>query len=750
MRGGKEEGKVTSPMFPRLHVNDKEKGGPRAPPRNKMALYEQLSIPFQRYSSGSAPMLPLPPPDGTSLVSSMSSSNGGHERSMFTQLYNSPAPSFSAEKLHSYSSNGIKLSNMMANQERNYQCLNATAPLSSNGKSSSFKPSNFSNFRHFSLRKPGDEDDLRVSSARLGIAPHCSNSQQSKDRKFKQKKGSALGDSKSGPCVRNQNDENTSQTSLDPVDNYTSIALNRDRNLADASSIHSSKVHPQSLKRAHSSLNQENKSSSMETLNRLHITNSRLHQERVALRDEVAHTDGLLVETARDIDKDNAFTVRTESSFRPLLGDDNSSPKELENVECHEDKNERPVQVREVDKQDNVSNTHMVDSVSALGVSPDDVVGVIGEKQFWKARRAIIDQQRVFALQVFELHRLMKVQRLIARSPSLLLEDNLCVGKPTLNTPQAKKLRSESVLKPLPCIVKAKNDSPNLDPGTECADDNAVANIQRPFINNDTSKGFVTQQSNNGSCSGNVPPAPRANSRNIKQTPWCFPPPGNQWLVSVMSPSEGLVYKPYTGPCPSTTGFVAPFYGSCGPVSLNPTGADFLNTVYGVPASHQEGIGILPTTPPLGQTGLPPYGMPVMNQSISGTAVDQMIPFPARGQSKDNHLSMLDINFVIPHQSSCNMSSQMSRVISSCLEKFQASKESEVQASTASSPSERAKVDALPLFPMVPIVQASDQNDQTGEQQPRVIKVVPCNPRLATESAARIFRSIQEERKQYD
>ncbi|KAL4580817.1 hypothetical protein LXL04_017021 [Taraxacum kok-saghyz] len=36
------------PMFPKLHVNHTEKGGPRAPPRNKMALYEQLSVPSQR------------------------------------------------------------------------------------------------------------------------------------------------------------------------------------------------------------------------------------------------------------------------------------------------------------------------------------------------------------------------------------------------------------------------------------------------------------------------------------------------------------------------------------------------------------------------------------------------------------------------------------------------------------------------------------------------------------------------------
>lgn len=75
MRGLKDEEKLLSPMFPRLHVNDTEKGGPRAPPRNKMALYEQLSIPSQRFSSGSSAMLPLPPNTGSSLVLSMSSSH---------------------------------------------------------------------------------------------------------------------------------------------------------------------------------------------------------------------------------------------------------------------------------------------------------------------------------------------------------------------------------------------------------------------------------------------------------------------------------------------------------------------------------------------------------------------------------------------------------------------------------------------------------------------------------------------------
>lgn len=55
-RGGRDDEKVMGPMFPRLHVNDADKGGPRAPPRNKMALYEQLSIPSQRSNHGAMPL----------------------------------------------------------------------------------------------------------------------------------------------------------------------------------------------------------------------------------------------------------------------------------------------------------------------------------------------------------------------------------------------------------------------------------------------------------------------------------------------------------------------------------------------------------------------------------------------------------------------------------------------------------------------------------------------------------------------
>lgn len=54
-------------LFPRLHVAETKKAGPRGPPRNKMALYEQLTIPSHRYK-----MSPLPLPSSGRVMSTPS------------------------------------------------------------------------------------------------------------------------------------------------------------------------------------------------------------------------------------------------------------------------------------------------------------------------------------------------------------------------------------------------------------------------------------------------------------------------------------------------------------------------------------------------------------------------------------------------------------------------------------------------------------------------------------------------------
>lgn len=91
--------------------------------------------------------------------------------------------------------------------------------------------------------------------------------------------------------------------------------------------------------------------------------------------------------------------------------------------------------------------------------------------------------------------------------------------------------------------------------------------------------------------------------------------------------------------------------------------------------------------------------------------------------------------------------------------KSTASKDTEVQSSTACSRSERTKDrNALSLFPTSPPGPTPTSTPTPDPPRarvetvgpPHVIRVVPHNARSATASVARIFQSIQQERKQYD
>lgn len=350
---------------------------------------------------------------------------------------------------------------------------------------------------------------------------------------------------------------------------------------------------------------------------------------------------------------------------------------------------------------------------------------------------------------------------MIAGSPHLLQEDGAYLGKP-LKAATAKKLPLEYIVKSPPKIAEQKVDSEQPNHTIEYSAENAVGKASFSSVQNNS------QPSNYGPFSGNPPPTQASNDSSIMGS-WGFnQPPGHQWLIPVMSPSEGLVYKPYPGP-----GFMNPVCGGYGPQGPTPVMGNFLN--YGVPPPphhHYQGLGLTtPFTPPTGHGYFPPFGMPVMNPPGLGSV---------REQGPNGQLSGGGPTFNVPYQGSCNAPSKKNRDTSYPV-KPHASKDSELQFSTASSPSERqgavahvgggggttdgrnaathlggAATDgrnALPLFPASPVAQVPEDGGpqpREADQVARVIRVVPHNARSATESVARIFQSIQEERKQYD
>ncbi|KAM3758036.1 hypothetical protein ACB098_01G012400 [Castanea mollissima] len=707
MKAGKDEEKIMGPMFPRLHVNDTEKGGPRAPPRNKMALYEQLSIPSQRFNPG---VLPLTHPNNTSsMVLTASSSQGsGLERNFHFPLPDpSPTPTHRAETFLAQQAEGSSLNKSLAQLEQR------------NGV--------------------GDEDDFIVPVFVQSGAG--SRTQNSVDRE----KLTPFSPRYSGHSIKHQNvcDKDPKlMTSPGPdLRQEVRCEIEEVPKASGPCRLAKSKTNLSTKEKFEGLVKESNATPDQEyqdcpVTNICNLDDSDLQQE---FRTRSQPIDNGLVGSIRE--GDVAHRRRVSHSR-----EDDSNPNEADNdFQYCGDRSNLSLQMANVDKGDDVSETSMVDSISGLDISPDDVVGMIGQKHFWKARRAIANQQRVFAVQVFELHRLIKVQRLIAGSPHLLLENGAFLGKSSLKVSPAKKLPSNYVVKPPAHITKRKDNSETPNHKMECSAENAVGKTSLSTVKNGC------QPSNFGPYLENSQPSPAATDG--KMGPWCFhQSPGHQWLIPVMTPTEGLVYKPYPGP-----GFMGTVCGGCGPFSPAPLTGNFINPNYGVPSPHHHpGIGMLPGTVPIGHAYFPPYGMPAMNPAMSGS-VNRFAGPGSHGQT--GQLSGGGANPNMQHQSSCNVPNQKSRA-SSQATKFQASKDSEFRGSTASSPSERAQSveihhtadgrDALSLFPTVPVVPEAAPPPHETDQPTRVIKVVPHNPRSATESAARIFQSIQEERKQHD
>ncbi|KAF3495261.1 hypothetical protein DY000_02056998 [Brassica cretica] len=590
MKRGKEEEKRLEPMFPRLHVKDAEKGGPRAPPRNKMALYEQLSIPSQRFTSSSDRAGSLPR-NTSPLLPPGPSSNQGTD-------------------------------NFVSHM-----------PFMENVRASSAQ--------HDHQRKIArEEDDFSV--------PVFINSRSSGRGKSGSKRGVGLA-------------ANSATEEMD-------LASTSDR-----------------------------------------VDDGRINngvESHMAASEEEGHGHG-----------HGHGNANANDEYCTSGGGYTSLQQEINNEEEASDDNS------------------MVDSVSSLDVSPDDVVGVLGQKRFWRARKAIANQQRVFAVQLFELHRLIKVQRLIAASPDVLVDDMSYVGKVTAKSYPVKELHLPSgfiVKPPLPQVIKhrSSSDSDKTDQHKmECSAENVVGRLPNQ------GQGHHHQQPSNYM----MPFATNQPTANGCYYPPQPPPSGGnqQWLIPVMSPSEGLIYKPHPGPGPGPgPGHTGPvcggYYGHFMPAPMFMGGG-------GQPPTFHPGMGF----PSHGNGYFPPYGGIMMNPYYSG----QQQP---NEQMNNNIQQQSSVNEATsqqqqqPTKSYPRAKKSRQEGISGKKKSFQPfSAVDDDKINNAAPPTEEMMTTTTTTTTTV------TQTTRDGAGVTRVIKVVPHNAKLASENAARIFRSIQEERKHY-
>ncbi|KAH9616363.1 hypothetical protein KSS87_006968 [Heliosperma pusillum] len=554
MKRRKDDEKIMEPMFPRLHVNDTEKGGPRAPPRNKMALYEQLTIPTQRYNSSVVP----PKQDnigGGGLVPSTSTSQGTtHEQSTYVHLYKYPFDPLCDEI-----------------QVRNAEALALNNQL----------------IRAANKKKRQEEDDFMV------------------------------------PVFSQAESEMCNEETQNSIDGEGSFDLSPTKH-ALPSTVTGEEI---------------NESNNDHPVSEQLITDQDENILRVSSPPR------------------NPLHIPMRGQGDILLQKDASLPWEDQEIQRVDkiDANQY-LEKESIDRSDNVSETSIVDSALEFDITPDDVVDVIGRKHFWKARSAIVNsvnsfgwiylednsvqkeplcpqrnegpyirpfyfavggilevlsQQRLFNVQVFELHRLLKVQKLLAASPNLLLEVDAILGKSSsLKVSSVKQLSSEYVVTAVPHKVIPKDVAYKFDKAEGTAE-NVVPKVAAPVPSRqhlDHPAGYLP---------ANVDP---------KMIPWGFHQPSSpQWLVPVMSPSEGLVYKPFPAP-----GFTGPFYGGCGPVGPNPVVGN-----YGMPPpQYQQATGMPPGIHFGGQSYFQPYGMSMISPSMSGSTVVQSNPDNPTSQSE--------------------------------------------------------------------------------------------------------------------
>lgn len=714
----------TSPMFPRFHVNDTEKGGPRAPPRNKMALYEQLSIPSQSFNSPMTSLLPLPLDQGGSLASSAPLHFGGaNQRYALTPLCSS-AVTHLARKAELHASAGVKLNSLMETREINLMQARGS-----------------SHFKRVAPRKHRDADDFTIpalvkrvltphsdrkcnKNLKLNPALHTDDSSQSKSSREKQIDPTRSTSMNSRQCARNPLLDNQEVSSASHERPVTLCRENTDASFPPSSKDKISET----SKGSHASIIGECRSSSVDGL----ACSNTSMGDGCHVQQDISVVRGEVLE---ELSKGNASRLRSRLRSKPLIenGKRGANGTKCDNKD-HED-GEYPIQAAEGNGC-NVLDS-LEESPSSLYLLPDDVVGVIGEKHYWNARKAIVNQQRIFAAQVFELHRLIRVQRLLSRSPHLL-GSSLYFGNPLVEHHAIKSVPSE-------CLIEATTLLKSNSLSTQERNPTPMVKLPLPPIDSDFSKKLVGERPESHYSETSNPAA-------CEPTLRCFPRIGNQWLVPMMSPSEGLIYKSYSAVCPPRGGTVGPLYGGCAPISFESMGND-VGMTFGIPASQRQAMGILPRTSVAGQTFFLPWGIPLTNPSVASSAIEPMSnPFILGSQSNPqvNQRSTGEVNISRTHQSSCNVSTQVSRVISCDGLKSPTLKENELQGSTGSNPSEKLGGAALPLFPIDPT--KSDQKVQvhSSNRLEKVIKVVPHNQRSAAESAARIFQSIQEERKRHE
>lgn len=243
-------------------------------------------------------------------------------------------------------------------------------------------------FAHLEQKKKADEDDYMVP---IYVHSRRGDSNDKTHKNFSGNKVPPKG-SRHFACttdVQNNSERSPKQTGLPNVtirrdlsssgqEVLLKVSPHRDRNVSKGKNIDCL------VRQAKANSNQD---FPMAILSRSHEEDACIQPECGAesQSSDTGHGEGL-VESTRDTE---TASVPSPRSCFHSTADKNGPVEVVDKIEYHDTRTSGPVQNGHIERSVNFSKASMVDNLSNSKISPDDVVEVIGQKRFWKARRAI-------------------------------------------------------------------------------------------------------------------------------------------------------------------------------------------------------------------------------------------------------------------------------------------------------------------------------------------------------------------------
>ncbi|KAI5078278.1 hypothetical protein GOP47_0006655 [Adiantum capillus-veneris] len=401
-KGGLASGE-REPLFPRLHVSETEKAGPKAPPRNKMALYEQFTVPSHRFYQP-------------------------NQGSTFHQPYGSGYPYIP----HYIPSAACASANTVPTYSQPSQVT------SSSGITSGSMVVNMESHKAPRIQKVGNSSPCKILRSWTEVSVECLTNDVPQQRgKFRSSLNNDMRECTN--CLGNIPTGKERTCTLDKTESSHEVMSTLKKGFKG--------MHPESLMKPTKSgvaakMQTEDSGYSHDLITQSWTADEccvmqydssfelKITEESgaiLAAEDQNLFAEGQGSESALASEK-SSRTQPCCSALQTSLPDVKKGDKS-EGVELGNSEIKRCKELKTKDQK------HDVSQPACSGGSPDnsadfmpvikpkDVILAIGQQQFWKARKTLLRQQRIFSDQVFQLHKLIMIQHLLAETPGTLIDE---------------------------------------------------------------------------------------------------------------------------------------------------------------------------------------------------------------------------------------------------------------------------------------------------------------------------------------